>query len=434
VAVGGSGPAIKAGEIQNGLVLILDTSNGKEVARRSFSGMRGTEETGFSSTSNYVTDMQFSPDGKRLAVSDKLGAYLWDLNEGNVHDLIQTHGGVKSLAFSRDGKLLATGTLRGIALWDADTLKPQRTLDKELGEAAVAFSRDGKLLGSAEWLNRVHLWDVASGDQLAEDHAMMGVLHDVAFAPDDKSLAAVGEGGVKVWNIAVLDGKPALELRNTLIGHVSSVYFVNFSPDGKLLVTSSVDGSLKVWDAATGQQLATMLFSFEVGEAAFSPDGKSLATVGASNMKRNTPVPVLLLWKLGDLLDPNRVKAQATEAVAELFRLAETGKPEEPDAVFRQLGAIGPSPETTVPLLVEGFKSDNARVRLLAVIALRVVGTASKPVLPEIRKLLMDEKDPQVRQEVSSLLEKLESPPKKPLLKKEPLPKKRPLLNGKESR
>jgi len=411
VAVGGSGPAIKAGELQNGLVLILDTSNGKEVARHSFSGMRGTAETGSSSTTNYVRDIKFSPDGKRLAVSDVLGAYLWDPTEGNVKDVTQTLGGVKSVAFSREGKLLATAALGRITLWDADTLKPQRTLN-EAGEAAVVFSHDGKRLASAEHLNRVHLWDVASGEQLAEDHAMMGVLYDVAFAPDDKSLAAVGEGGAKVWNVTVQDGKPALKLRHTLMGHLSSVNFVNFSPDGKLLATSSHDRSLKVWDAATGRQLATLLSSFGFVEAVFSPDGKSLATVGASNMKRNTPVPALLLWKLSDLLDPKMVKAQAKEAVAELFRLAEKNKP---DDVIRQLAAIGPSPETTVPLLVEGFKSENPLVRRWAVIALGMAGTAAKPALPEIRMLLMDEKNPEVRQFAGRLQEMLESPQKNPL-------------------
>lgn len=389
VAVGGSGPAIKAGELQNGLVLILDATNGKVVTRHNFSGMR-TINGASSSTTNFVTDMQFSPDGKRLAVSDALGAYLCDLKEDALKELIQTLGGVKSVAFTRDGKLLATGAGEGIILWDTATLKPRRTLDKALG-AVVAFSRDGKLLASAEHLNRVHLWDVASGEQLAEDHAMMGILDDVAFAPDDKSFAAAG-GGAKVWNITVQDGKPVLKLRHTLMGHLSAVYFVNFSPDGKLLATSSNDKSLKVWDAATGRQLATVSSHFGFGEAVFSPDGKSLATVGASYTKQNPSEPALLLWKLSDLLDPTMVKAQAKKAVAELFRLAEAGKSD--DEVFRQVAAlVGPTPENTVQFLVEGFKSENARVRRSALIALSMLRAAAKPAVPEIRKLMMNENE-----------------------------------------
>ena len=139
---------------------------------------------------DFPQDTVFEDEAEDGAVSDEVGAYLWDPKEDNVKEVpIQAFArGVKSLAFSRDGKLLATGAASGtggaITLWDIATLKPKRTLDQALG-AAVAFSRDGKLLASAEDNNRVHLWDVESGEQLAEDHAMMGPLYDVALAPDD---------------------------------------------------------------------------------------------------------------------------------------------------------------------------------------------------------------------------------------------------------
>jgi WD40 repeat protein len=408
LAVGGLLPAPSEGDVpaerrlNEGIVVILDAATGKTLARRDFSGKRMPVGGGRSDTANIVKRVRFSPDGKRLAVADFLGTYLWDPEEGTVREIEEARM-PGSVVFSRNGKLLAANGKGTISVRDVDTLKPKWTKTAEGGGAGLNFSHDGKLLASAERANRIHLWDVVSGEQLAEDHAMMGSLYDVAFASDDKSLAAVGEGGAAVWDIKRGAEKFSLERRIDLAGHLSSVNFVNFSPDGKLLATSSRDKSLKVWDTVTGRQLATVLFRFGVGEAVFSPDGKSLAAGGARDRNGNDPVPLLLVWKLEDLLDPNTVKARAKEAVAELFRLAVTGKPEE---AFRQLAGIEPAPETTVPLLVEGLESQHAEVRSWAETALDIV--AKTATAPELRKLLMDE-HPQVRQFAGRVLESRES-------------------------
>ena len=65
----------------------------------------------------------------------------------------------------------------------------------------------------------------------------------------------------------------------TLKGHSDWVQSVAFSPDGKLLASGSSDGTVKLWDAATGSTLQTLDGgSLEVGPVAFSPNGKLLAS------------------------------------------------------------------------------------------------------------------------------------------------------------
>jgi WD40 repeat protein len=70
-----------------------------------------------------------------------------------------------------------------------------------------------------------------------------------------------------------------LKLRATLKGHTNFVCSVAFSPDGKTLASGSADKTIKIWNVATGKNIATLIgHTDEVTSVAFSPDGKTLAS------------------------------------------------------------------------------------------------------------------------------------------------------------
>jgi WD40 repeat protein/serine/threonine protein kinase len=224
--------------------------------------------------------LAMSPDGKRLATSDKDGHItLWDAPSGRRLDRwAAATGPIHSLAFSPDGKALAYTSSNQVIVIDPESRQQISTF---LGSGnalySLTFSPDnGRLAAAAQ--DQVMVWERASGQVLfsfAADTFDERTYHLdplVAFSSDGK-LAAADKN-----RISIRDGRTGRELLS-LPGHSGRVVCLAFSPDGRRLATGcESDRIAKFWDTTTGQETLSLRMTEGPPSIAFSPDGNRLAS------------------------------------------------------------------------------------------------------------------------------------------------------------
>jgi uncharacterized protein with WD repeat len=240
----------------------------------------------------------FSPDGSLLAVADGSDILFWETALGGEPRRLQGHTEpVNCLAFARDGRTLFSGGRDNRLLqWDLQTEQLLRTLEgQRTGVVALAVSPDGDLLvsgsESVEYDQQgenpayehqpIRIWDAHTGE-LLRGYDYLDVL-SLEFGPDGSWLAAQltidpglidvqtghhiqslpNEGYPFVTNVAVHPGGRLLAMGQgqdillwdvaarqvvlSLKGNQNELYFLAFSPDGRFLATTGVDGVLRLF-------------------------------------------------------------------------------------------------------------------------------------------------------------------------------------------
>jgi WD40 repeat protein len=215
-----------------------------------------------------VTGVAFSPDGRRLlSWSPDRTARLWDADTGRPVHVFAHPSTIRAGFFSPDGRRVLTLTgYQGLNV-------SRETLEQNPGEQPAAF-----------------VWDADSGAPVAswkepltpDPHAHYGQPDPQAlagFSPDGRRVVLTFAGfpnrPPRVWEVST--GTELLRLE----GHTLPVVAVAFSPDGRQIVTASLDRTARLWDAATGRERHVLRgHSGGVVAARFSPDGRQVLTLG----------------------------------------------------------------------------------------------------------------------------------------------------------
>jgi serine/threonine protein kinase/WD40 repeat protein len=237
---------------------------------------------GFTQIGNF-TDI--SLDGKRVVSgSFDLTARIWDTQTGETLQVLTGHTGVVSSAnFSPDGAKVVTSSSDGtVRIWDANTGETLHVVDLGAPIANVSFSPDGRLIAAADTDGFADLVDAISGE----------VLH-------------------------------------RLVGHTETVWTARFSPDSRLVVSASWDGTARIWDAVTGELVRVLDngTTAPIFYAEFSPDGKSIVTGSAQDdrvyiwqVDLEATIATLCQRPMADLTDEQRAQYGITDTLSVCMR------------------------------------------------------------------------------------------------------------------
>lgn len=235
-----------------------------------------------------VDEAAFSPDGRFVLTTGGQAMVLWDVETCRELRRFEGHSGaISSIAYSPDGRFALSGGEDGVAiLWDVATGKQAQRFSGHSGMIlAVAFSPDGRFILTGGYDSQAVLWSTATGEveQVYQGHS--NCVRSVAYSPDgrfvltgstDCRLGAV-DATARLW-----DAKSGKELRRFdgygREGMAAGINFLAFSPDSRSAVISgvSLQSSFRLIDLSTGQ--IKWELSDSVNYAAFSPDGKFIAT------------------------------------------------------------------------------------------------------------------------------------------------------------
>ena len=302
------------------------TSDGKLLSRgdstaRVWDAARGTQLALVGGHGGAVGGVDIDRDMRRaVTVATDGTVRIWDVATGTIVTQLAGHAhGTLDARFSSDGRRVITaGFDLAFRVWDAASGAQELALDGDiaggtgphaLGQAfGAGFVGDGALAWTGSGAS-VKLWRIDEAPLLATLPA--GAVLAESLSPDERRLALAGPDGVAIWDlerraivrsfgprrvwdvewtrdgshlaIAAENGIARIydaeghELRE-LAGHTGTINRSALSPDDTLVVTAGADHTARIWDIATGRELARLAHPDGVMSTAWSSDGTRIAT------------------------------------------------------------------------------------------------------------------------------------------------------------
>ncbi|MEZ2229879.1 MAG: trypsin-like peptidase domain-containing protein [Microcoleus sp.] len=211
---------------------------------------------------------------------------VWNFPGGELKTTLRSHReAVNAVAISPDGKILASGSDdKTVKIWNLETGALLQTLSGHSDAVStVAISANGEFLVSGSWDKTIKIWNLKTGELLRTLTGHSGLVNTVAISPIAQipplSKGGLGgvlasgskDGSIKLWDLA------SGQLIRTISGKNLSVLSVAFSPDGKSLAAGNGNGTIGLWNVGNGQLIRRLSGHTDgVWSVAISRDGSTL--------------------------------------------------------------------------------------------------------------------------------------------------------------
>jgi WD40 repeat protein len=263
IAVNGTGTLVGAGgwdfESRRTSVRFWNTATGKETNVVSQEG------------GSWVQSIQFTADQKSVLWTAGPNLVLSDLVTGKpLHTFrAEENYDVTFGAMSLNGKYVLSTAGRA-SIWDGATGSLLKQFSSPIGALDATSNGRIALVVAMPDNNtaRMTLWDLQTNKEIASrtvDRRM--AFGKLVLSPDGKYVVVQDEWDLMLWDVA--RGK----LLKTFSGHTNTITAFGFTPDGRMLYSSGNDGTARLWDVATGGEVAQFV-GFNNGEwVVVTPEG-----------------------------------------------------------------------------------------------------------------------------------------------------------------
>jgi len=216
-------------------------------------------------TSSWVSVVEFSPDGKRLAIGDRDGLItVWDTASWNVVENHSGHkAGILDLAFSPDGSaLVSIAADNKLIKWSATG----ESISVPVNElTSLDYSSDGTKIITGGNDAKINLWNAANLSLLKPITHSSKVV-DIKIVHDTSTLVIGGADR----NVTLVD-IDTLEKSRPFVGLKNALSYITISPDGSEIVASDIFGGIVAWSKS-----GTWLWEVPTRVEGFTPSGNVL--------------------------------------------------------------------------------------------------------------------------------------------------------------
>lgn len=248
---------------------------------------------------NPINSLAINFIGDILASGSRGEIRLWDLNKGKLISILSEYPWVKTweideinaLVFSpEDHTLISGGTDTTLKIWHPGAQDLIDILEQHNGVVrCLSFTVNGKILASGGDDRKIYLWNRLQREASGAISWGDGVPHSLTFSQDGVFLASGSYRKIKIWCLAdqTEAESPHAKLLHTLTAHSHIVTGLIFCPDNQTLITSSRDGTIKLWQWKTGKLIQTIKEDTgAIYAIALHPNGEIIATGSEDNTLR----------------------------------------------------------------------------------------------------------------------------------------------------